>query len=125
MTTKPQWDHQGLVTLAGGSKPAEHWQLIKEYFKKMRQHRQNATTFPAQNSLYTELMDLAAHDPFEDYANQVKLQAIASGPDAQAATALQAYAFKPLNASACRLAMLRRSFKTPCCVMDGPIRLTP
>ena len=35
-------------------------------------------------------MDLAADDPAEDYTNQIKLPPIASGPDAQAATDLQA-----------------------------------
>lgn len=35
-------------------------------------------------------MDLGADQPPEDYGNQIKLPAIASGPDAQAATDLQA-----------------------------------
>lgn len=75
------------LELAGGSKPAEHSRLVKEYLRQRGHHH---TTSPAQNDMYTYLMDLAAEDPPEDYANQIKLPPVASGPDAQAATDLQA-----------------------------------
>lgn len=78
------------LELTGGSKPAEHTTLVEEYLEEVRQQGHNPTTSPCQTKLFTYLMDLAAEQPPEDYADQIKLPPIASGPEAQAATDLQA-----------------------------------
>ena len=90
------------LELAGGSQPAEHARLVKEYLQEAKQHGHNPNIPPVQKKLYTYLMDLAADDPPEDYADQIKLPLIASGPDAQAATDLQAVIRGCLHSYECK-----------------------
>ena len=88
------------LELAGGSQPAEHAQLVKEYLQEAKQHGHNPNIPPVQKNLYTYLMGLAADDPPEDYADLIKLPPIASGPDAQAVIrgCLHSYECKRLDA---------------------------
>lgn len=78
------------LDLIGGSMPAQHSKLMEEYLEEVRRREDKPTTSLAQTKLFTYLMDLAADEPPEDYALQIKLPPIASGPEAQAATDLQA-----------------------------------
>ena len=75
------------LELTGGSKPAQHQQLMEEY---LEQHGHDTITCPAQKRFFTYLMDVVDNDAVGDYADQIKLPPVVSGPDAQAATDLQA-----------------------------------
>ena len=89
------------LELTGGSKPAQHQQLVEEYLEAPGQYGHDAITSPAQKQLFTYLMDLVVDDAHGDYADQIKLPPIAPGPDAQAATDLQAVIRGCLTAYAC------------------------